>query len=49
MLPHVDRLLPTHNLESLEQLVALLASDGPTLPPLRELRALKPAALNPLS
>ena len=27
MLPHVDRILPTHNLESLEQLVALLAND----------------------
>jgi uncharacterized protein len=30
MLPHVDRFLPVHNLDSLEQLVRLLAS--PKLP-----------------
>ncbi|MBE7420332.1 MAG: VWA domain-containing protein [Ideonella sp.] len=29
MLPHVDRFLPVHNLESLEQLVRLLASPDP--------------------
>jgi len=30
MLPHVDRLLPAHNIESLEQLAHLLASPPPT-------------------
>jgi uncharacterized protein with von Willebrand factor type A (vWA) domain len=29
MLPHVDRLLPAHNLDSLEQLVGILAGQGP--------------------
>ncbi len=33
MLPHVDRFLPVHNLESLEQLVRMLGSpDVPTRP-----------------
>ncbi|HSB25041.1 MAG TPA: VWA domain-containing protein, partial [Burkholderiaceae bacterium] len=31
MLPHVDRFLPVHNLESIEQLVQLLGQ--PDLPP----------------
>jgi uncharacterized protein with von Willebrand factor type A (vWA) domain len=31
MLPHVDRFLPVHNLESLEQIVQLLGQ--PDLPP----------------
>ncbi|WP_046113102.1 vWA domain-containing protein [Aquincola tertiaricarbonis] len=32
MLPHVDRFVPAHNLESLEQLTRLLASDTPARP-----------------
>ena len=32
MLPHVDRLLPTHNLESLQQLVALLGDKSAPRP-----------------
>ncbi|MBP6900676.1 MAG: VWA domain-containing protein [Burkholderiaceae bacterium] len=32
LLPHVDRMLPAHNLDSLEQLLALLAQAGPTRP-----------------
>ena len=32
MLPHVDRLLPTHNLESLQQLVRLLGEHRPFSP-----------------
>ncbi|MEO7243944.1 MAG: VWA domain-containing protein [Rubrivivax sp.] len=35
MLPHVDRFLPVHNLESLEQLVQVLASPTPQRSPTR--------------
>jgi hypothetical protein len=41
MLPHVDRFLPVHNLDSLEQLVRVLGQ--PDVPPRAAGRAMAPS------
>ncbi len=46
MLPHVDQFLPTHNLQSLAELVAVLARPAPASVPTRPNRSKQPTAMD---